>query len=718
MGPALLNRDAGQPIGARKDSPSVQECPFTGGGGGPKLLTLHNVEWKRKHETREQARIAPTVHYPTSLEDLITICSAPERGNMTVAGSHWALSAAAIADAEFIETNDPNGVQPAMAKTLVDVIPGCLNPAVLDQLAHTSPPTVYPVHVEAGKRVYQLYSELDLNAHGALADAIKAHVGASDVEKAYRQPMALPTMGSAGMQTIVGALTTGTHGNNLQLAGVADAVLAIHLVADGGDHYWIERHDRGVFFGVALVDDAELRERYERAGGEGEGAPQFHIVREDDNDLFEAVLISAGRFGVIYSVVLAAVPQFSLRQRVWVPTWQEVKKDIETARNGVDPGEAWPFLFAHAEDPTKRTDYLQAVVCLTPTHSDENLCGVTKRWTINPITGGRAERRGDPDGSIDPRTSCLIFPKAGNQHPYASNATFLENACMSASFIAGLLEELEAALVDFVESHGEVIPPLLAAVASAGGAGLVQMIPFFALLIEVIRRLIDALDAEDTLADALNDVRTAIMGVSEHTGLPAPTFVWRLLVNLLFRKLQTDGEQIEGISYAILENHDYLDQSCNVDVDSLEVFFDGEGERLIPYIDALIAKEIELESHGRAFCGYASLRFMTSSRALIAPQRWPLSCSVEVAGLHGVEGTHELMNYAAQLAKDFNLGGMLHWGQRNDYTALELNRYFRYVLQSNGIERWRTQLARITDSGRLNHFSNAQTRQWGLEVGA
>jgi hypothetical protein len=681
------------------------------------MLTLHNVEWKRKHESREQARTAPTVHYPTSLADLIGICSAPERGNMTVAGSHWALSAAAIADTEFIETNDPNGEQPAMARTLTEVIPGCLNPAVIAQLAHSSPPIAYPVHVESGKRIYQLYSELDLNARGALADAIEAYRGPGGITGDYRKSMALPTMGSAGMQTIVGALTTGTHGNDLRLAGVADAVLAIHLVADGGDHYWIEPHDRGAF-GIPLVDDAKLEECYGNAGGNGPGAPRFHIIRESDNNLFDAVLISAGRFGIIYSVVLAAVPQFSLRQRVWVPTWQEVARDLEKASHGVGAGEAWPELFRHPDDPTKRTEYLQAVVCLTPMHSEENLCGVTKRWKIGSSDGGRAERRGDPDGSIDTRTSCMIFPKAGNQHPYATNASFLENACMSASFLAGVIEQVEAALIEFIESDGYIIPQLLNVVAAAGGAGLVMMIPLLALLVEVLRRVLDELEAGDTLADALDDVRTAIMGVSKHTGLPAPTFVWRLLIATLFRTLQTDGEQIEGISYAILENHDYLDRTCNVDVDSLEVFFNAEGERLIPYIDALIAKEIELESRGRAFCGYASLRFMTSSRALIAPQRWPLTCSVEVAGLHGVEGTHDMMNHAAQLAKDFNVGGMLHWGQRNDYTALELNRYFRFVLGSDGLERWRTQLSRITDGGILNHFSNAQTRQWGLEVGA
>jgi hypothetical protein len=52
---------------------------------------------------------------------------------------------------------------------------------------------------------------------------------------------------------VVGALSTGTHGGDFDRPPLADAVVALHLVADGGKHYWIERsHCDGIPFAVAL----------------------------------------------------------------------------------------------------------------------------------------------------------------------------------------------------------------------------------------------------------------------------------------------------------------------------------------------------------------------------------------------------------------------------------------------------------------------------------
>ena len=59
-----------------------------------------------------------------------------------------------------------------MGRTLYDVVPACLNPDFVDALAQIKVPDfdadhvgenqgLYPIHVETGKRVYQLYAELD-----------------------------------------------------------------------------------------------------------------------------------------------------------------------------------------------------------------------------------------------------------------------------------------------------------------------------------------------------------------------------------------------------------------------------------------------------------------------------------------------------------------------------------------------------------------------------
>ena len=97
------------------------------------------------------------------------LCKDPAAGRLHAAGSHWALSDAALSDFTFIETHDaredwehhpPGVIKPAMGRTITDVIPKCLNRTYLDWLNTREVPH-YLIHVESGKRVYQLYSELD-----------------------------------------------------------------------------------------------------------------------------------------------------------------------------------------------------------------------------------------------------------------------------------------------------------------------------------------------------------------------------------------------------------------------------------------------------------------------------------------------------------------------------------------------------------------------------
>src|SRR5207237_976779 len=84
----------------------------------------------------------------------------PAGERLKAPGSHWALSDAAISDTTFIETHDPAERFPALGRTLREVVPGCLTQNFLARVANSvADDIVYLVHVEAGKRIYQLYSE-------------------------------------------------------------------------------------------------------------------------------------------------------------------------------------------------------------------------------------------------------------------------------------------------------------------------------------------------------------------------------------------------------------------------------------------------------------------------------------------------------------------------------------------------------------------------------
>src|SRR5215208_969644 len=224
------------------------------------------ANWTRKHDMPGSPLFSSTatILYPKSLEDLIEICAKREPfESLKAAGSHWALSYAAIPGSGiarspgrtdyaailnrlFIETHDPNDKFPAMGRTLYDVVPGCLNEALLTEFVKANPKPfgaandvnegTYLVHCETGKRVYQLYSELDLGDEGN-DKSLAAYMMKEKDNSYYQGPWAFQTLGGAGGQTVFGALTTGTHGGDTEFPPIADSVVALHLVADGGRHY-------------------------------------------------------------------------------------------------------------------------------------------------------------------------------------------------------------------------------------------------------------------------------------------------------------------------------------------------------------------------------------------------------------------------------------------------------------------------------------------------
>jgi hypothetical protein len=687
---------------------------------------VSNKPWTRKHDLPGSPHVpaAPRILYPHTLEDLISICNGSiAEGSLRAAGSHWALSEAAVSDRVFVETHDPNNVFAAMGRTLFDVVPGCLDEQFISHLARMTPPPydshrsdenggTYLVHVETGKRVYQLYSELDLgdddNEH-SLARLLSEQHGNSG----YLGPWAFQTLGGAGGQTVFGALTTGTHGGDHGFPPIADSVEALHLVVDGGRHFWVEPGKSTN--GIQLTNDQALRTLY---GAARYGGPEnFGIIRSDD--VFNAVLICAARFGIVYSIVLRAVRQYSLHEERRLTTWEAVKSSI-------------PDLTS--ELYSRR--FLQVAVSVTP-HSSftQHLCGVTKRWNV-PRTNasgtlrpaGRFERRGDP-GPFDPQIGGPRFSAAGTSHIYSPDPanpgatlppSFLERACSNARFMEGVVEQVYNEIADFVHSNGAVIGGTIAVVAAAGGAPLLTaLLPFLLLLLLLLFAFLEALrnDPEPRLAQKLDDLRSHLLDTTDPEKRAAGIFIWQCIVFEMWKAQQGDHDY-EAISYAVMDGHDYRDKSCNVNVDSLEVFFDATDPMLIAYVDALLAFEVRQENLGRAFVGYVSLRFTGPTRALLGMERFTKTCAVEVAGLKDVSGTVELIDFASSLARNPNFRGIFHWGQRNDCTMSEVQERFgdTLALPAGNLHTWRSVLGRLTENGRFDRFSTSFTRRLGLEV--
>lgn len=682
------------------------------------IAQVNGVPWTRKHDEPGVPLFSsvPKIVYPLTLQELIELCFERKPAErLKAAGSHWALSPAAISDSTFIETNDPNNVFPVMGRTLREVVPNCLTNEALDFLGGESDPQFYFVHVETGKRVCQLYAELDAgdDANGdSLARYVQKHYKGN---KKFLGPWAFQTLGGAGGQTVFGALTTGTHGGDFRLPPIADSVKALHLVTDGGLHYWIEPTDPSWLspvHGVGVIPftaDDKLRDTY----GTHITSRPFEIIRDDD--VFNAVLMSAGRFGVVYSIVLQAVKPYNLHETRELGDWQDVKHHIAETHNTTD-------LY------NKR--FLQIVVNVAPhANGTRNRCGITKRESKPLLLDGlvaprgRAERVGDLVSPQDSRLRAPFFRNAGNSHPYDSegSAGFLVKACSNASFIDGVVEEITNEIKDLIETNKVAIGGGLAAVAVLGGgpAALAALIPWLALILVALLAFRELLKhvGPKRLGQAMDELRNTVLNQSTPEGRAAGVFVWRAISLKVFEQEQAPRDY-EAISYAVMDLHDYLDKSCQVNVDSVEVFFDATSSNLIAFIDRVLKFERDQEFEGKACVGYIALRFTAATNALIGPQRYELTCAVEIAALKDVQGSGELVAFATTLSLDKNINGILHWGQRNDSTMADIEHRFgdSLVVPNGLLQRWRAALSRLSDNGRLDGFSSSFTRRVGLEI--
>lgn len=719
-----------------------------------------NAPWARKHDMPGTPLIpkAPVIMFPHGLQDVIDICTTQGAGRKA-AGSHWALSTAAVSDDLFVETHDPNEKFPAMGRTLFDVVPACLTTNFLQSLAAQTPPpydanhvvgadstagpdvTVVPelapgtyfVHCETGKRIFQLYAELDIGDDTnpqSLAVLLKTKFG----NAGYLGPWALETAGGAGGQTIFGALATGTHGGDFGLPPMADAVEAMHLVTDGGAHFWIERSPNPNRPLQLQTDQTALQKLFAVLN-----APSFQVVHDDDT--FNSVLVAAGRFGIVYSVVLRVVRQYSLHVDRTLTTWEAIKGQI------ADPNSALfqqPAIGSSGQTPPP-CKFLQIAPCVTPQQNfGAHLCGVTKMWN-GPLAKsqdfpdplGRPERRGDIINPNDPTIGGPLFSKAGNSHPLnptanagsIGQATFLNIACSDASFSAGIVNEIDQAIQNFAANSAAPAGGTIATIAAvdpAVASTLLALVPFLLALLPFLAAFVAALQAAGasgptTLGQALSDLANGLLSSSNPQARAAGLFVWQGIANALFSS-QQGNMSFSAISYAAHDGWDYLDHSCNVDVNSIEVFFDASDPKLITFVDALLVFEVEQEKFlGRAFAGYISLQFMGKTGALLGMQRFDRTCSVEVSGLKAVSGTEPLINFALTLALNPNFrvngGGILHWGQRNTATQTDIEFAFGDAIgqPSGPLHTWRAKLSQLTE-GRLNGFSSEFTRQTGLEI--
>jgi hypothetical protein len=678
---------------------------------------------------------------------------------MRATGSHWAMSEAAVTPGDMIETATPvhepgsDQTKPRLNRVLYDVIPKCLtdearrfffysqNVPVFDPTLLVDTTKLYLFHVEAGIRIHELYSYIDGdNEHGvheSMAYQVSTEITSTPPVRSYFGPWALPTMGGAGGQTIVGVASTATHGGDVGLGAISDLVIALHLIAPDGQEYWIERQNISPSIPLQLVDPAKLADVYAIGAGKRGGAERVReIIYKRSDDMLNAALVSCGRMGVIYSVVLSTIRQYALDELCENENWADVRKWLCTPSH---PKFASVFMnrFVRVDvDVYPKPEFSWTTAALMfalgvfagpaglATGLLLGLKGHDYRsWIITRNTWPLKDaEKTDPSGQVyyyGTRERAGAMAGKGVMIGKEDDTGYFSNPCGTDNIIR---REINRAIDDlsdirddalkayaFAAGAGAILGPFAGPFAAAAAAAAMNIaeatIVFTTYWIVVLTGILAVLPAQAKFGDIAASVLNTLGATS--------------IVQLLYMKA-SDGEHPDpnkpvhkAVSYAIMDQHNYTNVGCIAPGDSIEFFIDASSPGLISFIDWTLDAVRDLAEDGKAFGGYISMRFMTTSPAFLAMQRWTRTCAIEIAALSRASGSADLIERLEEESGKRNI--ILHWGQRNNRLIRDIEKHFS-PLPGGALFKWRDVLSQLTEHGRLANFSTDYTRKKGLEV--
>lgn len=709
--------------------------------------------------------------YPGTLDELLWIVTQrfeegpavedypmPVNVQSHVCGSHWAMSKTAVTSGQMIETSTPvheeqsDQAAPRLNNVLYNVIPQCMTQAAkfaflrqdMKAFDATVVPDFWPAlakfylfHVESGMRIYELYSFIDSGADEAneysLAKWVEKnrYIG-SKVD--YRGPWALETMGGAGGQTIAGVASTATHGGDVKASSISDLVVAMHVVGPDGQEYWIEKTKILPTMEPFPLVDEDLLNTVAYPANKFRNR-KIKVLRDDD--LMQAVIVSCGRMGIIYSMVLRTVHQFALAEKIdsslyWddVKTWLANPADPKTvallgdrfARVDVDvypkPVFDWHTVAWMFGAGLLGGIPLALVAVYAAIKGDKNRCWIYTR-TAEPLQAsnlgsvakpeyfGRKERAGAKQGATAELES--------QQDPQGN----FRDPCSSANWLRQFLQDTKGLLEDIRNDALITAGALEVAADAAAVTGNEALAAFLhgkeatalgaAFFAEVWIVMFTAI--QDSLPKTMlfGDFIAALINTFSdlHAGSLIQLMYWA----------GSNSQHVQlkhpGISYAVMDRHSYLNKGCVAPGDSFEFFMDATTPDLISFIDYVLDQVRDLEDDGEGFGGYISMRFMRSCPSFLAMQKWPSTCSIEIAGLSRVGGTSILFDRLDEESRKRNI--VVHWGQRNTRSQEDLEKVYNPAL-GGPFYKWRKALSDLSANGRLDNFSTAFTKYKGLEI--
>lgn len=110
-------------------------------------------------------------------------------------------------------------------------------------------------------------------------------------EDLHKNNLAMENLGDIDVQSIAGAISTGTHGTGYNLKTIATQITKLKFV-----------------------------------NGKGE---VISVTQQDDYDLFKSALISLGMMGILLEVTINCIPSYVLHYRTDKTTFDQIFKDLE-----------------------------------------------------------------------------------------------------------------------------------------------------------------------------------------------------------------------------------------------------------------------------------------------------------------------------------------------------------------------------------------------------
>jgi hypothetical protein len=473
------------------------------------------------------------------------------------------------------------------------------------------------VHVEAGMKVAALNAQL------------------------AARNLAMPTLGGSNGQSIVGALSTSTHGADFEEPPFCDLIHAIHLVGVDGQEYWIERAS------APITSNARL--------GRVLPCPDTLVVRDDD--LFDAVAVGLGRFGIIYSVILETVPAHSLAlERITRPLFTV----MNLLREGVAQGSFLDPLLSAMPPPSPQLN----AVARRP-RGIELLVDPRNTFSVNVVRRWRAV---GPDMGMNPQSNQLC--DLGAAGVLGLGAAFLTTAGMNPAFLGDPSVLLDPTRVPRLTQKQIELLALMAGSLTPGEAAAAVLNACWDFGITRV---------PDALSMVIYYSRFAPQrGPSYAVMAGAPTY-------------DAFGARLPHELHWC-----YRANSC-------EIVFDAADGRHIDLMERLAERAPDFRQ-----AGYLSLRYSRRSRALLSMHNVASghAASIEVSTFPYLRDSASWIEYVLSQAQA--LGGRPHWGQQNRLSAAQTSGL--YGLQ---LDRWRAVLAGLSGSSTL--FSNSFTTARGLE---